>query len=179
MYQLQDGRLGGCSDGDSIPDTYELPNRVAIFMAGIQPVLNSTTVAAMTSGSTAEATAGASGSARPPAQVLSELLDALATLMGVEVTPETQAHHKVDVAKLRDEIAQAKVERNAENTRMATKRAALDAQSQRIQVEAFRPSLDQTTSNAILRRRHQSHLPPVYEARNLFCTPRAGTSNQP
>ena len=33
MYQLQDGRLGGCSDGDSIPDPYEPPNRVAIFMA--------------------------------------------------------------------------------------------------------------------------------------------------
>ena len=34
MYQLQDDRLGGCSDGDRIPDPYEPPNRVAIFMAG-------------------------------------------------------------------------------------------------------------------------------------------------
>ena len=36
MYQLQDGRLGGCSDGDSILDPLEPPNRVAIFMAGTQ-----------------------------------------------------------------------------------------------------------------------------------------------
>ena len=55
---------------------------------------------------------------------------ALATLMGAEVTPETQEQHKVDVAKLRDEIAQAKEELAAENARMATKRAALDAQAQ-------------------------------------------------
>ena len=34
LYQLQDGRIGGCSDGDSIPDPFEPPNRVAIFMAG-------------------------------------------------------------------------------------------------------------------------------------------------
>ena len=33
LYQLQDGQIGGCSDGDSIPDPFEPPNRVAIFMA--------------------------------------------------------------------------------------------------------------------------------------------------
>ena len=33
LYQLQDGRIGGCSDGDSIPDPFDPPNRVAIFMA--------------------------------------------------------------------------------------------------------------------------------------------------
>jgi hypothetical protein len=120
MNQLQDGGLGGCFDGDNIPDSYEPPNRVAIFMAGTQPVLQSSTAVAMTSGSTAEAMAGTSGPVRPPDQVLSELLDALATLLEVEVTPETQAQHKVDVAKLRDEIAQARVELNAKNARMAT-----------------------------------------------------------
>ena len=31
LYQLQEGRLGGCSDGDSIPDPCVPPNRVAIF----------------------------------------------------------------------------------------------------------------------------------------------------
>src|SRR3954470_24677352 len=34
LYQLQDGRIGGCSDGDSIPDPSNLPNRVGIFMVG-------------------------------------------------------------------------------------------------------------------------------------------------
>ena len=40
--------------------------------------------------------------------------------MGVEVTPDNQKHHKVDVAKLQDEIAQDKEELAAENARMAT-----------------------------------------------------------
>ena len=104
-------------------------------------------------------------------------MEALATLLAAEVTPETQAQHKVDVAKLQDEIAQAKEECNAENARMATLRAALDAASQRIQAENFRLSLDQNASNAVLRRRHQSRLPLEYDARNLSNTPGAGTSN--
>ena len=89
-------------------------------MAGTQPALGSTNTAAMTCSSTVMATAGASGSAHPPAHVLTELLEALATLMGVEVTSDNQEQHKVDVAKLRDEIAQAKEELAAENARMAT-----------------------------------------------------------
>ena len=55
----------------------------------------------------------------PPAQVLSDLLEALATLLMAEVTPENQTHHNVDVAKLLDKVAQAKEDLNAENTRMA------------------------------------------------------------
>ena len=94
IYQLQDGGFGGCSDGDSIPDPYEPPNRVAIFMAGTQPVLNSTIFADMTSGSTVAATAGARGSARPPTQVLTYLLDAMATLMEVEVTQKTRSNRR-------------------------------------------------------------------------------------
>ena len=42
MYHLQDGGLGGCSDGSSIPDPFESPNRVGIFMDGMQPIQNST-----------------------------------------------------------------------------------------------------------------------------------------
>ena len=55
---------------------------------------------------------------------------------------------------------------------MAAERAELDAQ-------AYRLMLDQNASNDVMRRRCRSHLPPVYEARNLFNTPGAGTSNQP
>ena len=67
LYQLQDGRLGGCSDGDSIPDPYKPPNRVAIFMAGTQSVQNSSTTAVMISGSAAVTAAGVGGPVRPPA----------------------------------------------------------------------------------------------------------------
>ena len=34
LYQLHDGRIGGGSDGDSIPDPSDLLNRVGIFMTG-------------------------------------------------------------------------------------------------------------------------------------------------
>ena len=67
LYQLQDGRIGGCSDGDSIPDPSDLPNRVGIFMTGTQAALHSSTTAATTSGSAAATAAGAGGPVRPPA----------------------------------------------------------------------------------------------------------------
>ena len=55
---------------------------------------------------------------------------------------------------------------------MVAERAALDAQ-------AYRLMLDQSASNDVLKRRYQSRLPLVYEARNLFDTLGAGTSNPP
>ena len=58
LYQLQDGRIGGCADGDSIPDPFDPPNRVAIFMAGTQPALHSSTAVAVIYGSAAAAAAG-------------------------------------------------------------------------------------------------------------------------
>ena len=88
MYQLEDGRLGGCSNGDSILDPHEPPNKVAIFMASTQSVLGSTATATMTSSAVAVTAVGAGGSACLPAQVLTDLLEAPATLMEVEVTPD-------------------------------------------------------------------------------------------
>ena len=55
----------------------------------------------------------------------------------------------------------------------------MEVESQRIRAEAFRLSLDQKASNVVLRRRHQSRLPPQFEGRNLFNTPGAGPSNPP
>ena len=60
-------------------------------MVGMQMMVNSSTAAAMMSGSMAAATAGASDPMRPLAQVLSELLDALATLLAAELTLVNQA----------------------------------------------------------------------------------------
>ena len=72
----------------------------------------------------------------------------------------------------KDQITRAKADMAAEDTRMAVERAALDVQADRLM-------LDQSASNNVMRRRYRSHLPPVYEARNLFNTPGAGTSNPP
>ena len=73
---------------------------------------------------------------------------------------------------MKDQITQAKADLAAENARMATERAELEAQ-------AYRLRLDQNASEEVMRRRYRSHLPPSYEPRNLFNTPGAGTSNQP
>lgn len=108
---------------------------------------------------------------RPPAQVLSDMFDALATLMA-EANPADQDAHNAEIAKVRDQITQAKADLAAENARMTAERAALDAQ-------AYRLLLDQNASHEILKRKHRSRLPPVFEARDLFNTPGAGTSNPP
>ena len=68
---------------------------------------------------------------RPPAQVLSDLFDALATLMA-EVNPADQDAHNAEIAKVKDQITQAKADLAAEDTRIAAERAALDAQAYRI-----------------------------------------------
>ena len=101
-------------------------------MAGTQPVLQSSSTAAMNTGSAA--TAGAP--ARQPAQVLSSLMDATA------VTPETQDQHNADIAKLKDQITWAKEDLATEDARMAEEHDALDAQSQQIQAQNYRLMLD-------------------------------------
>lgn len=182
LYQLQDGRLGGSSDGSSILDPFEPPSRVGIFMAGTQPGQNSTAAAVMTSGSAAATTAGAGGPTRPPAHVLMALMDRMTALLSAVVNPADQAQHDAEVAQLREEVVQAKEYLAAEDVRMAAKRAALDARDQQIQSEPFQLMMDQNTSNEVMRRRHQkaqSLLPPVYDPRNLFRTPGAGPSNPP
>ena len=145
LYQLQDGRIGGCSDGDSIPDPSDLPNRVGIFMAGTQAVLHSSTAATMVSGSVAATAAGAGGPVRPPAQVLSDLFDTLATLM-VEANPADQDAHNAEIAKVREQITHAKADLAAEDARMTAERAALDAQ-------AYRLMLDQNASHEVMKRK--------------------------
>ena len=55
---------------------------------------------------------------------------------------------------------------------MATERAELEAQADRIR-------LDQNASEEVMRRRYRSRLSSVYEPQNLFNTPGAGAGNQP
>ena len=83
----------------------------------------------MISGSATATAAGAGGPARPPAQVLSDLLDALTKLLTAVVNPASQDQHNAEVAKLRDQIAQAKEDMAAEDARMMAERADLDAQA--------------------------------------------------
>ena len=92
--------------------------------------------------------------------------------MATEVDAADRDQHNAEVAKVKDQITQAKADLAVENARMATERAELEAQ-------AYRLRLDQSASDDVMRRRYRSHLPPGYEPRNLFNTPGEGTSNQP
>ena len=74
-------------------------------MAGTQPGQNSTATTAVTSGMGA---AGAGGPVCPPAQVLIGLMDKLTTLLTGTVIPANKDEHDTEVARVREEIAQAK-----------------------------------------------------------------------
>ena len=111
-------------------------------MVGTQPAQHSSTAAAMIFGSATTTPVGAGGSAPPPAQVLSDLFDALAMLLAAEVDAANWDQHNTEIAKLKDQITQAKEDLAAEETRMAEERAALETQAQRIQAENYRLLLD-------------------------------------
>ena len=108
----------------------------------------------MTSGSVAATVAGAGGSVRPPAQVLSDLFDALAVLMA-EANPADQDAHNVEIEKVKEQITQARADLAAEDARMTAERAALDAQ-------AYRLMLDQNASHEVMRRKYRSRLSSVF-----------------
>ena len=80
---------------------------------------------------------------RPPAQVLSEVFNALAVLMA-EANPADQDIHNAEIAKIKEQISQAKADLASEDTRMASERAALDAQ-------AYMLMLDQSVSQEVMR----------------------------
>ena len=117
-----------------------------------------------------------------PAQVLMDLTDKMTALLTATIDPADQAQHDAEVAQLKLDLVKAKEDLAAEGIRMAAERAALDVQTQLIQAQSFRLTMDQNASNEVMRRRHQktqSRLPPVYDPRNLFNTPGAGSSNPP
>ena len=129
----------------------------------------SSTTAALTS----DAVGARAGDPAPsPSETLSVLVDTLTALLTAEVAQANKEQHDAEVAQVKSRIDQAKLDLAAEKTKMAAKLAELDAQ-------AYRLMLDQTASHEVMMRRQRSRLPPVYEARNLFSKPGAGTSNQP
>ena len=169
MYLLQDGRSEGCAEGHSIPGPVDPPNRVTVFMAGSQSMQQPSTTAALIS----DAMGARAGDPPPsPSDALSILVDTLTALAIAEVAQADKEQHDAEIAQVKSRIEQAKLDLAAEKARMATRQAELDSQ-------AFRVRLDQNASQEVMYRRQRSRLPPVYEARNLFSMPGAGTSNQP
>ena len=119
---------------------------------------------------------------RPAAQILMDLMDKLTTLLTAVVEPANRAQHDAEVARVCEEMVQAKENLAAEEVRMAAKQAALDACAQQLQAKTFRLSVDLNASNDVMTRRHQktqSRLPLTLDPRSLFHTPGTGASNPP
>ena len=74
---------------------------------------------------------------RPSAHVMMDLMDRMTALLTTVVTPTDQDQHDAELARLREEVAQAKENLAVEDVRLATERAALDARAQQIQSEPF------------------------------------------
>ena len=91
---------------------------------------------------------------RSPAQVLMDLMDKMTALLAAVVNPADQAQHDAEVAQLKQDIVQAKEDLAAKDVWMAAERAALDAQAQWIQSQAFQLTRDQNASNEVMRRRY-------------------------
>ena len=77
-------------------------------MAGMQPEQNSTAAAAT---ATEWAAAGSGDPARPPAQILMDLMDKMMTLLTAVIEPVDKAQHDAEVARVREEMVQAKIGR--------------------------------------------------------------------
>ena len=66
--------------------------------------------------------------------------------MAAEVDAAAQDQHNAEIAKVKDHMTQTKADLAAENARMATERAELEAQ-------AYRLRLDQNASEEVMRRK--------------------------
>ena len=55
------------------------------------------------------------------------MFDTLATLLAAEVDAANRDQHSAEIAKVKDQITQAKADLAAKNTRMAIERAELEA----------------------------------------------------
>ena len=76
----------------------------------------------------------------PPAHILMDLMDKLTTLLTGMVEPADKAQHDTEVARVHEEMVQAKENLAVEEVRMAAERAALDVRAQQLQAETFRLS---------------------------------------
>lgn len=76
-------------------------------MEGTMPTLNSSMTGASATADPAPMAAGVSGSVRPSAQVFSDLMGTLTTLLANEVIAVNQVERNAEIAKLREQMSKA------------------------------------------------------------------------
>ncbi|KAI4975462.1 hypothetical protein ZWY2020_049069 [Hordeum vulgare] len=164
---------GGCLGDLSLamdPKVLDRTRRqIAVYMAGAtQPQQNS---------------AGndrAGETSKSPAAILVDLTVEITKIMATPVTAENQGTINVKLAKLRDEMAKAQRDAEAEAARIETRQAQITAETARLNTENWRLERHQRTSDVVHQRRHQGRLPPDLKPTRLFDTPRTpGAGNAP
>ena len=99
-------------------------------MAGTAPALDSTAAGAMGGTDTSATDPSVSGSVKSPAQVLSELAASLTTLIESPLTTKNQVERNAEIAKIREQIAKAQKDTNAENARIVQLRAQIHSETE-------------------------------------------------
>lgn len=89
---------------------------------------------------------------------------------------EDQEERNTEIAKIHEQMAKAQEDIDAENNWMVQLRTQIQQETEGLRMEAWRIGLRQHASEAVHRRRHESHLPPGFEPTRLFNTPGTGTS---
>ncbi|KAI4965143.1 hypothetical protein ZWY2020_057383 [Hordeum vulgare] len=96
----------------------------------------------------------------------------IANLMATPVTSENQESVNAELAKLREAMAQAQRDMEAEAARIETQRVAVAAETDRLNTEGSRLGIQQRASDAVHQRRHGGRIPADIHPTRLFHTPR-------
>ncbi|KAI5006355.1 hypothetical protein ZWY2020_033598 [Hordeum vulgare] len=109
---------------------------------------------------------------KSPAAVLVDLSAEITRIMATLVTAENQGTINAELEKLRDEMAKAQRDAQAEAARIETRQAQITAETARLNTENWRLERHHRASDAVHQRRHQGRLPPDLNPTRLFDTPR-------
>ncbi|KAI5000828.1 hypothetical protein ZWY2020_010787 [Hordeum vulgare] len=161
IHPLQEGQLGGLSLAMD-PEVLERSQRqIATYMARLaQPQQNPT------------GNKETGGTSKPPAQTMAELAAEVATLMATTITSENQESINPELAKLREAMAKAQWDMEAEAARVETQQAAIAAETERLNTQGWWLERQQHASDAVHQRRHHGRVPAELHPTRLFDTPR-------
>ncbi|KAI5020702.1 hypothetical protein ZWY2020_045590 [Hordeum vulgare] len=155
---------GGCVGDLSLamdPEVLDRTRRqIAVYMAG-----------ATQSQQNPAGDNGAGETSKSMVAILVDLSAEITRIMATPVTAENQVMINAELTKLRDEMAKARRDAEAEATRIETRQVQITAETARLNTENWRLERHQRASDAVHQRRHQGRLPPDLNPTRLFDTP--------
>ncbi|KAI4996033.1 hypothetical protein ZWY2020_041131 [Hordeum vulgare] len=104
---------------------------------------------------------GAGKTSKSPAAILVDLSAEITRIMATRVTAENQGTINPELGKLRDEMAKAQRDAEAEAARIETRQAQITAETAHLNTENWQLERHQRASDAVHQRRHQGCLPLI------------------